>query len=629
VTSYPNTSSRTLSDAHRRMLFEESGIDPAVAEERGYRSVERRTELTEYPEWQRRLGLYIPTYSPDGETTGCLLRPNRPRKESLKYEAPQGSGVSVDVHPRAREEVRTGDGDLFVVEGVKKADALVSRGVAAVALAGVWMAHVPKSKPKKPLPCWDHVRIKGRRVFVIYDSDWKRNDTVHAALEWLVGALEERGADVRVAYLEDNPDGSKVGADDYLVSGGTVAELKALCRRFERQDVARIRLSKDAKLRALVEDLQRRWWDERWSGRGGYTDRDVAYVLIQAAARSGKIHRDGIRVCVSWGRLQVESKISRQTLAKALARLEVRGFLYRDNKGRKADKTGAFVLRARVDHVGKKPRPEDNDTQGRKTRVSERFDPSSLPLRAPISSLEVPRLRWSRPKWKPGRETRRKYRLGEISRLPETRDRIERLGKIRGAVVDALCSAGGTLSLKELCVILRRKRVRDLRRRNLPMLVEAGIISVDGDEYVSLTEAWSDRLEDARRLGGEIEADELAERRRKLKSQAFHRSRDSSGAAESSAEPTAASVEAIRRNRAAREKGMAEERRRQEARTEPTEEERRVRRLVHEGMSERWARGSGVGLAPSPTKPKSPTSVSLVDSIYVHGQECDCEWCVA
>jgi putative DNA primase/helicase len=211
MTVYPKGPPRALSDSHRRILFEESGIDPAVAEERGYRTVKRRAGLEEFPEWQRRLGLYIPTYSPDGETTGCQIRPNRSRKPELKYESPQGSRVILDAHPRTCQEVRSGDGNLFVVEGTKKADALVSRGAATVALTGVWMAHVPKSKPKRLLPCWDHVRLVGRRVFIVFDSDWRRKDTVHDALEWLVGALEDRGADVRVAYLEDDPDGSKVG----------------------------------------------------------------------------------------------------------------------------------------------------------------------------------------------------------------------------------------------------------------------------------------------------------------------------------------------------------------------------------------------------------------------------------
>jgi hypothetical protein len=29
----------------------------------------------------------------------------------------------------------------------------------------------------------------------------------------------------------------------------------------------------------------------------------------------------------------------------------------------------------------------------------------------------------------------------------------------------------------------------------------------------------------------------------------------------------------------------------------------------------------------SPARPKSPTDVPLVNGVYQHGQECDCEWC--
>jgi hypothetical protein len=56
-------------------------------------------------------------------------------------------------------------------------------------------------------------------VIVAFDSDWRRKAEVHDALEWLVGALEDRCADVLVAYLEDAPDGSKVGVDDFLAGG--------------------------------------------------------------------------------------------------------------------------------------------------------------------------------------------------------------------------------------------------------------------------------------------------------------------------------------------------------------------------------------------------------------------------
>jgi len=401
------------------------------------------------------------------------------------------------------------------------------------------MAHIPKSQPKRLLPCWDHVRLAGRRVFILFDSDWRRKETVHDGLEWLVEALEDCGADVRVAYLEDTPDGKKVGADDYLVAGGTLTELKALCRKFERQDVARIRLSRDEKLRAAVEDLERRWWDEEWKDRGGHTDRDIALKLIEAAARSGKIHTDGIRVKVSWGVLQVGAKVARRTLSKALCRLEDRGFLYRDNEDRKPDKTGAFVLRAKVDQYGEGP---TQATQGRQT-----CDPGGLPLRG---VPDVPRLRWSRPKFTPRRGLISGTRRVRNSKPLPPRDRIERLGKIRGAVVDALEIADGHLTLQKLCEVLHRKRTRDVRRRVLPQLEALGVIKVEGN-VVRLTADWSERLEAARRIGGELEADELAERRRKLNSCAYHRRHETP-----KSKPSAAGVEAIGRSHEQRRAGL-------------------------------------------------------------------------
>jgi hypothetical protein len=500
VTSYPKAGPRTLSDSHGRMLFEGSGIDPEIARERGYYTARRRHEVPEeFADYQRRLGLVIPTYSPDGETVGHQLRPNKPRTSKLKYESPQRSRVILDVHPRMREEVRSGSGDLFVVEGSKKGDALVSQGAAAVALTGVWMAHVPKSKPKRLLPCWDHVRTKGRRVFIVFDSDWRRNDTVHDGLEWLVGALEECGADVRVAYLEDAPDGSKVGADDYLV-GGTVAELKALCRRFERQDVGRIRLSKDEKLRALSTDLRHTFWTTEWKGMGAHSSRDVLLKLIEAAERYGKIHPDGLRVKKAQGPLALEVKVSGRTLWKALNRLEEWGLIYRDNKDRKRDRCGAFVLlctpRAKVSHEGRMHAAADKATTTTSPTREAAFDAGDLPLRGP-------RQRWSTP----ARKRQPRYGMipdtRQIRSKPTTEERvrdeklagIKRLGKIRGAIVDVLETSGGSATLQEIADILHRTRPRDIRRRILPMLEVAGIIDVDDSGQVALTADWIEALE--------------------------------------------------------------------------------------------------------------------------------------
>jgi hypothetical protein len=536
------------------MLFEESGIDPAVAAERGYYTARRRSEVPEaFKDYQRRVGLVVPMFSPDGETVGYQLRPDRPRKGGPKYETPEGDSPIVDVHPRMREEVRHGHGPLLVTEGGKTGDAATSCGIPTVVLAGVWMWCVPKVKPYRLKPCFDYIRLEGREVIVAFDSDCMSKANVQDALAALAATLEERGAAVKVIYLPDAEDGSKQGIDDYLAAGGSLREMLMLARHFDPADVGRIRMSRDEKLRIAVEGLERRWWDEEWKGRGGHTDRDIALKLIEAAARSGKIHPDGLRVRVSWGTLQVRAKVARRTLGKALDRLEERGFMYRDNKGRKPDKTGAFVLRAKVDQYGS---GAPQATEGLRT-----CDPGGLPLRG---VPDVPRMWWPRPRFTPRRGlVSRTRRVRNSKRLPP-RDRIDRLGKTRGAVVDALEIAGGTLTLAELCEALHHKRLRDVRRRILPMLVDAGIVEVEG-HVLHLAANWSERLQAARVAGGELEADELAERRRKLNSCAYHNRNETS-----KSRPSAAGLEAIEQCHAQRQAGLAaiEERATAAAKTE-------------------------------------------------------------
>jgi hypothetical protein len=319
---------------------------------------------------------------------------------------------------------------------------------------------------------------------------------------------------VLVVYLPPVNGDGKAGVDDFLAAGGTVAELRVMAGPYKPVDVARERVSRDEKLRSAVEDLERRFWSAEWKGVGGHSARDVALKLVEAARRHGKIHPDGLRVVKAQGPLALEAKVSPRTLWKSLGRLEEMGFAYRDNKGRKADKSGAFVLkaspRASVSHKGRSDAGE-----GQATPELQRCDPGNLHLRAP-------RLRWSRPKYTPRLGLVSGTRKARQSPRPEPRDRIERLGKIRGAILDVLDAAGGSATLKEIAAALHRSRPRDIRRRNLPMLEEAGIIEVGGD-VVTLSDNWLDRLEEQRVLGNEIEAEKLARERYREKSDGYHR----------------------------------------------------------------------------------------------------------
>jgi hypothetical protein len=535
---YPNGGTGTLSGSHQRQLAE-SGIAPHVGAARGYRTIHRRSEVPcEFADWQRRLGLLVPTHSPDGKTRGYQLKPNKPirRKNGSapKYETAAGSTITLDVNPMMLDEVRHGGGDLWATEGCKKVDSLASRGEPAVGFIGVWNMAVPGTKGTIPLACWQHVRLRGRRVIVVFDADARTNPDVQEALRRAVKMLEGLGAIVLVVYIPAVNGDGKAGVDDYLAAGGTVAELRLMATAYQPVDVGAERMSKDEKLRTAVEDLERRLWDTEWKGMGGASSRDVYLKLIVAARKSGKLHPDGIRVVKAQGPLALEAKVSGRTLWKALNRLVEWKLIYRDNGGRQHDKSGAFVLRANVSHKGREKAAGREATPPLQT-----CDPGDLHLRAP-------RLRWSQPKYTPKRGLVSDTRKVRQSPKLESRDRIERLGKIRGAIIDALDAGGGTLTLKQIADALHRSRPRDIRRRNLPMLEDAGIITVDGDS-VSLAENWLEALEEQRRLGKEVEAEELARRRYKLKSRAYHDRHEAS-----KSEPSAVGLEAVRRSRESR-----------------------------------------------------------------------------
>ena len=522
MTSYPNREPGTLSDSHRQQL-KASDISDDVATARGYRTIRHPSEVPDgFAGWQRRLGLLVPTHSPDGKTKGNQLKPNKPirRKNgnAPKYETPAGSRITLDVNPLMLGEVRHGDCDLWVTEGPKKVDSLTSRGEPTVGIIGVWNFAEPGSKSRIPLACWQHVRLRGRRVIVVFDADARTNPDVQEALRRVVKMLEGLGATVLVVYLPAVNGDGKAGVDDYLAAGGTVAELRMMAGAYESVDVARERLSRDEKLRAIFEDLERRYYEfgreYGCKSTGGETAQDVLLVLKEASRRHGRIHRDGIRVQMAHGPLALEAGISSRTLVKCIHRLEEWGVLYRDNKNRKSRQAGHFVLRADVKHNG-----------GTATAEGSGSKVSNLCTLQPRS----PRLMWSRAKWKPTKKMIRDHRLGKLSILPESREGVRRLGKRRGHLFDALDCAHGKLTLRELGEITGR-RPRDLMRRKtskkgrdglLIWPIEAGIVRVEG-EVVSLTPDWLERIEIEREVGEEIEMSEIARHRYEHKKRDYH-----------------------------------------------------------------------------------------------------------
>ena len=223
---------------HRRALIEESGIRPEVVAERGYYTAKSKAELERLgfsPAQRRAPALVIPMYSPTGKLVTHQIRPDAPREiegKAVKYETPAKSPLRLDVHPSQAQRIKEASVPLWIVEGVKKGDSLMSRGECAVALQGVWCWQ----KGGVPLAEWEDVRLWGRTVFVAFDSDVTVKSSVRAALEGLVDFLRSRGARVRIVYLPDAPGGKKQGVDDYLASGeGTVRDLERMAEERLRE----------------------------------------------------------------------------------------------------------------------------------------------------------------------------------------------------------------------------------------------------------------------------------------------------------------------------------------------------------------------------------------------------------
>ena len=132
----------------------------------------------------------------------------------------------LDVHPQVRSKLGDPKVPLWVTEGVKKGDALVSHGCITVALLGVNNYRGTNSDGGKTvLPDWESIALNDRRVYICFDSDVMLKAPVHSALSRLASFLRSRGAKVAFVYLPAGQGATKTGVDDFLASGKTIDEL--------------------------------------------------------------------------------------------------------------------------------------------------------------------------------------------------------------------------------------------------------------------------------------------------------------------------------------------------------------------------------------------------------------------
>jgi len=240
-----------------------AGITDEVVKKRGYWSMHRSYEgdldsaarlkalgisafYTSSPKQHR--GIVMPSFGPGGQHVGTVYRMAEPATDYSGRVLPDGtrrkirylqSGIHVDVHPFNTERVQDPGEELWVTEGIKKADALTSQGLCVAAMFGVFNW---KSK-HGVLGDWEEVPLKGRRVVVCFDSDALTNRDVYFAMKRFGRWLRSRGAKVLYLITPDEVDvqGARVvrevkgdkgngwGADDYLAAGGTLDGLREAC----------------------------------------------------------------------------------------------------------------------------------------------------------------------------------------------------------------------------------------------------------------------------------------------------------------------------------------------------------------------------------------------------------------
>ncbi|WP_346123311.1 phage/plasmid primase, P4 family [Micromonospora coerulea] len=290
--------------------------------------LDARDALTKlgFPTWSTREqtyfpGLWIPMHSPIGEKLPGQWKPRNPVAgrdgKKVKYATVRGEGgMRLDVHPRWTRDrgqvdptklpaIQDPAVPLWITEGIKKADALTSRDACTVGLLGVFNWR----NANGPLGDWEHVRIKGREVYVCFDADAKTKPQVAKAMARLGKWLKDSKGAAKVLYVLPPVIAPGVkGVDDYFAAGGTLTALEREARTTPPRVVSTDADFTDARLvDTLADDLlsgQHIWtrglgwmaWDgQRWTDTSDESVADAVrrHALTEHADAAVQM-RDGV-----------------------------------------------------------------------------------------------------------------------------------------------------------------------------------------------------------------------------------------------------------------------------------------------------------------------------------------------
>ncbi len=172
--------------------------------------------------------LVFPFVDTKGEpTTYSRVRPDKPRLVNgklAKYESPVGRPNEVYLPALARSVMADATIPLLFTEGEKKSLAADQAGFACIGCVGVWGWQEKREKdddPRKLHPDIAAFNLKGRLVYIVFDSDALFKYEIRVA-EWeFARVLTEAGANVKIVRLPTAKlGGPKVGLDDYLLAHG-------------------------------------------------------------------------------------------------------------------------------------------------------------------------------------------------------------------------------------------------------------------------------------------------------------------------------------------------------------------------------------------------------------------------
>lgn len=195
---------------------------------------------------------------------------------------------------------------IIITEGEKKAASLVSRGVAAIGISGIFNGCV-KDCPLEVLPEIKELAA-GRDFKILFDNDEKETTRRNCKLAQRRLALALKRAGAGNISLGNTPDGPHKGIDDYLVAGGSFDDVNWV---------------------SLADDLLLRDWEFTFKGdfelalenlvKGRYIPTDITIpaskqsIILKAPKGAGKTNFikhfcEGRKAVVLTGRIALGQK---------------------------------------------------------------------------------------------------------------------------------------------------------------------------------------------------------------------------------------------------------------------------------------------------------------------------------